>query len=248
MDEPAQLNPAQQRTLALLRRSCGADAVRRGARRRSARPGQRGVRPLQRAARRHTLFVTKHTLASVHDCEVHFLAPDDFEWTPARARGQVAHKAIQLMLNWRGEPSPRELVDEALARLGDEERDFGRWIAALSPGDEADLRGGASSGSASSPSASRPSTSAAIPVTEAAAQWPLDHPILLRARVDLVMGRPQRSREPEGDHRPEDGPGQPASPRGSAVLRAGRNARPRCAAAQAGHLLPRLGRNRSSRT
>ena len=62
----------------------------------------------------NTLFVTKHTLASVHDCEVHFLAPDDFEWTPARARGQVAHKAIQLMLNWRGEPSPRELVDEAL--------------------------------------------------------------------------------------------------------------------------------------
>ena len=107
------------------------------------------------------MFVTKHTLASVHDCEVHFLAPDDFEWTPARARGQVAHKAIQLMLNWRGEPSPRELVDEALARLGDEERDFGRWIAALSPGDEADLRGQASNVSASSPNASRHSMCAA---------------------------------------------------------------------------------------
>jgi CRISPR/Cas system-associated exonuclease Cas4 (RecB family) len=122
---------------------------------------------------------------------VHFLAPDDFEWTPARAHGQVAHKAIQLMLNWRGEPSPRELVDEALARLGDEERDFGRWIAALSPGDEADLRGRAVERVSKFSECFPPLDVRSNPATEAAAQWPLDHPILLRARVDLVLGRPQ---------------------------------------------------------
>ena len=158
VDDPLQLNPAQQRTLALLRRSAEptlfdatfVDELRDEANEAFAHFSDR--------LEGNTLFVTKHTLASVHDCEVHFLAPDDFQWTPARARGQVAHKAIQLMLNWRGEPSPRELVDEALARLGDEEREFGRWIAALSPGDEADLRVARWSASASSPSASRRST------------------------------------------------------------------------------------------
>ena len=37
----------------------------------------------------NTLFITKHTLASVHDCEVHFFSlPTTSKWTPARARGQ----------------------------------------------------------------------------------------------------------------------------------------------------------------
>ncbi|HRE02144.1 MAG TPA: hypothetical protein PLV68_12650, partial [Ilumatobacteraceae bacterium] len=63
------------------------------------------------------LFVTKHTLAGVFTCETQFLLPDDFSWTPARARGQVAHRAIQLLLNWRGDPEPIELVDSAITRL-----------------------------------------------------------------------------------------------------------------------------------
>jgi hypothetical protein len=191
MDTPAQLNPAQQRALALLRRSAEptmfagelVDDLRDQANEAFAHFSER--------LDGHTLFVTKHTLNSVHDCEVHFLAPDDFEWTPARAHGQVAHKAIQLMLNWRGEPSPRELVDEALARLADEEREFGRWVAALSPGDEADLRGKAVERVTKFSETFPPLDVRSNPSTEAAAQWPLDHPILLRARVDLVVGRPQ---------------------------------------------------------
>ena len=195
-----------------------------------------------------TVFVTKHTLASVHDCEVHFLAPDEFEWTPARARGQVAHKAIQLMLNWRGEPSPRELVDEALARLGDEERDFGRWIAGLSPGDEADLRG---QGGRTCQQVLR-----MLPAARRA-QQPGDRSRgAVAARSPHPASSPRRSRhgpargprEPQGDHRPEDRPGQPTPSRRPAVLCAGRDAGPRRAAAQAGHLLPRLRPARSSKT
>ncbi|MDG2232346.1 MAG: hypothetical protein P8L16_00880, partial [Ilumatobacter sp.] len=87
------------------------------------------------------LFVTKHRIASVLDCEAHFLAPDEFEWTPATAKGQIAHRAIQLLLGWRGEPSPTDLVDEAMARLADEDRGIGIWIATLDKGDEADTRG-----------------------------------------------------------------------------------------------------------
>jgi CRISPR/Cas system-associated exonuclease Cas4 (RecB family) len=190
VDVPAQLNPAQQRTLAALRRAEEPTVFDAAIVHDLREQANEALAHFTDRLDGKTLFVTKHTLASVHECEVHYLAPDDFEWTPARARGQVAHRAIQLMLNWRGEPTPRELVDEALARLGDEERDFGRWIAALSPGDEADLRGQAVERVSKFAESFPPLDARSNPVTESAAQWPLDHPILLRARVDLVMGRP----------------------------------------------------------
>ena len=184
------LTPAQERTLALLRR--GDEEVEFSeefvAELRDEADG--AMADFAERLGSNTLFITKHTLSSVHGCEAHHLAPDDFEWTPARAKGQVAHKAIQQMLNWRGEPTPRDLVDDALARLADEERDFGRWIAALSPGDEADLRGQAIERVNKFVETFPPLDRRSNPATEAAAQWPLDAPILLRSRADLVMGRP----------------------------------------------------------
>lgn len=136
------------------------------------------------------LFVTKHRIASVLDCEAHFLAPDEFEWTPATAKGQVAHRAIQLLLGWRGEPSPTELVDEAMARLADEDRGIGMWIASLGSGDEADVRGLSIERVTKFVESFPPLDRRANPVTEAAAQWPVSGPILLRARVDLMIGKP----------------------------------------------------------
>lgn len=136
------------------------------------------------------IFVTKHRIGSALDCEEHHLAPDEFEWKPATAKGQVAHRAIQLMLSWRGEPSPTELVDEAMARLVDEDRGIGIWMAALGPADEADLRGMSVERVTKFVESFPPLDRRSNPVTEAAAQWPLDGPILLRARVDLMIGRP----------------------------------------------------------
>ena len=136
------------------------------------------------------VWVSKHRIASVLDCEEHHLLPDDFEWTPATARGQVAHRAIQLQLSWRGEPSPTELVDEAIARLADEDRSIGAWIAALSPADEADLRGGSVERVTKFVECFPPLDRRWNPVTEAAARWPLDGPIVLQARVDLMLGKP----------------------------------------------------------
>lgn len=138
----------------------------------------------------HDLFVTKHRISSVLDCEEHYLAPDDFAWSPATAKGQVAHRAIQLMLSWRGEPTPTDLVEEAMARLADEDRSVGEWIAALGPADEADLRGQSVERVTKFIECFPPLDRRAHPVTEAAAQWPLDGPIMLRARVDLMLGRP----------------------------------------------------------
>lgn len=136
------------------------------------------------------LFVSKHRLATALDCEEFHLIPDDFEWKPATAKGQVAHRAIQLMLSWRGEPSPSDLVDEAMARLADEERGIGAWIASLSPGDEADLRGQSVERVTKFIESFPPLDKRANPVTEAAVRWPNQGPILLQARVDLMLGRP----------------------------------------------------------
>lgn len=185
------LNPAQHRTLELLRRTgdpvvFSADLVA-------------DLRDTMLEALAHfedrlggdTLFVTKHGLGSVHTCEANFLAPDEFAWTPASARGQVAHKAIQLLLNWRGEPTPRALVDDALARLADDERDLGRWVAGLGAGDEAELRGHAVERVTKFMESFPPLDWRSNPQTEAAAQFPVDGAILLRARVDLVMGKPE---------------------------------------------------------
>lgn len=136
------------------------------------------------------VFVSKHRIATVLDCEEFHLLPDDFEWSPATAKGQVAHRAIQLMLSWRGEPSPTDLVDEAMARLADEERGIGLWIAGLSPADESDLRGQSVERVTKFAESFPPLDRRSNPVTEAAARWPNEGPIVLQARVDLMMGRP----------------------------------------------------------
>lgn len=137
------------------------------------------------------LFITKHRLGSVLDCEAHHLAPDDFEWSPARARGQVAHRAIQLLLTWRGEPTPLELVDEALARIGDDDSSIGDWIAALDPADEADLRGQASERVTKFVECFPPLDRRSNPVTESKTRWPVEGPIVLRGQADLTIGRPR---------------------------------------------------------
>lgn len=138
------------------------------------------------------LVVTKHTIGTVLDCETRHLAPDDFTWSPARARGTVTHKAIQLLLNWRGVPVPLDVVDEALARLADEEHNsIGDYIAGLGPGEEADLRGQTLELLTKFIECFPPLDPRAHPMTETAIRFPVDGPIVLRARVDLVIGRPR---------------------------------------------------------
>ena len=63
---------------------------------------------------------------------------NSFEWTISNLRGTVMHKAVELSINWRGPVEPADLVDEALARLADEEsRGPSDFIANLSPGERA---------------------------------------------------------------------------------------------------------------
>ncbi len=137
------------------------------------------------------VWINKHAIATVLDCEEFHLVPDDFEWKPATAKGQVAHRAIQLSLSWRGEANPTDLVDEAMARLADEERGIGQWIAGLSPADESDLRGQSVERLTKFMECFPPLDKRSNPMTESSIRWPNDGPIVLSGKVDLVMGRPR---------------------------------------------------------
>jgi hypothetical protein len=184
------LTPAQQRTLEALRRTDGDPVVfDRDLIAELRADAADGLAVLAERLGDGSLAVNKFNVAEVLTCETHFLAPSPFEWTPAMACGKVSHKAIELQLNWRGEPTPTELVDDALARLGDDESTFGDWVAALSAGDEADLRGRAIARVTQFVECFPPLRQAWHPVTEAQVRWPVEGPIVLRAKADIVIGR-----------------------------------------------------------
>ncbi len=136
-----------------------------------------------------TIFMTKHRIASALGCEVQHMNEDEFVWKPAVAGGQIAHRAIQLLLNWRGDPSSAELVDEAIARLSDEERGLGDWIAGQSQADIADLRSIATDKVIKFRECFPPIDQRYAPTTESSIRWPVEGPIVLSGRSDLTIGR-----------------------------------------------------------
>jgi hypothetical protein len=89
------------------------------------------------------LWVSKHLLSSVHGCEGLYLAreAEEFAWTAQTARGTVSHKAIELSISWRGDPSAGELVDEAIARLISSDARIGDYLGGLREGERAELHG-----------------------------------------------------------------------------------------------------------
>ena len=136
------------------------------------------------------IFVSKYSVAGVLGCEVQHLHDDGFQWSPANAGGQIAHRAIQLMLNWPGEPVPAHLVSEAIARLTDGDNSLADWLAGMSDGDVADLRSVAVDKVAKFQECFPPLPASAAPRTETRVSWPTDGPIVLSGKYDLVLGRP----------------------------------------------------------
>jgi CRISPR/Cas system-associated exonuclease Cas4 (RecB family) len=140
------------------------------------------------------LWVSKHLLASVHGCEAHHVAAasQPFEWTVPAARGLVAHKAIELGVHWQGEPAPMELVDEALARLQEDDRQgIQGFLNRLRAGDRAELRGLAVDLVAGFQECFPPLRSAWYPVTESRVRVELfGGALVLSGKTDLTLGRP----------------------------------------------------------
>jgi hypothetical protein len=188
--EPAALNPTQERLLQQLRKdphplvfdpTFVRDLVARA---------RSGFEELSERLAGEKVFVSKGFIARVLSCEVQHLLPDDFQWTPAKARGFVAHKAIELMTNWRGDPAPALLVDEAIARLAEQTSSRGDYIAGLSDADHAELRGYAIERVTRFMQDFPPIPASAHPVPEANTRWSPTACIDLSSKADLVIGRP----------------------------------------------------------
>jgi hypothetical protein len=91
------------------------------------------------------MVVAKSALAQVHACEAHRVAVEQspFEWSSATARGVIAHKAIELSVGMARPAAPAELVDLAMARLQEDERGPGAFLAAAGDAERAELRAAA---------------------------------------------------------------------------------------------------------
>lgn len=139
------------------------------------------------------LWVSKHDLASIHGCEVRFLAERDqpFAWTVQLARGTVTHKAIELSLGWRGELVPLELVDEAMASIERGDRSLGEFLRTAGEADLAALRVEANERVAAFLDVFPPLDRRWRPVVEARLRAELcGDRIVLNGRIDLALGQP----------------------------------------------------------
>src|SRR5690606_30617843 len=113
------------------------------------------------------------------------------EWSVAAARGKVAHKAIELSINWRREITPWSLVDEALARLELGDDDFARWLQGIGEAERAELRGEANDRVVKFLECWPPLRKGWRPATEASVRQDVaGERVVLRGKVDLTLGAP----------------------------------------------------------
>lgn len=143
------------------------------------------------------LWISKHLLSSVHGCEGMFLAQEaeEFAWTPATARGVVTHKAIELSVNWRGDPAPGDLVDEAIARLIAGSDNVADYLEALGEGERAELRSEAVERTTMFVECFPPLEARWRPVTESRLRANLcGDRVVLGGKVDLTVGRAEGMR------------------------------------------------------
>jgi len=93
------------------------------------------------------LYVTKAHVAQVLQCEAYHL--DEFEagfdWSAANAGGTVSHKAIELTIGLKRDAAPVELVDLAVDRLmeDDREKSLGEWLRTAPEVEVAEVRASA---------------------------------------------------------------------------------------------------------
>lgn len=142
------------------------------------------------------LRVNKHFLSTVHGCEKHFLANREkpFAWTVPMARGTVAHKAIELMINWQGPVVPSELVDAAITSIVENPREsVSAFLETLPAHDLSELRGHTVQLVTNFSDCFPPIKPQWRPMVEYSAKYsPFERSVLLTARMDLVLGAPGR--------------------------------------------------------
>jgi len=187
------LNPMQRAVLDALARTPDWSPLPTGAIDEVRRVLHDGLAPLApRYTQQRSLWLSKSSLAAIHACEESFLVTrDSFAWNASTATGTVLHKAIELSLHWRGDPVPGDVVDEALARLADDQRSIGDYIEAIGPAERAQLRGNVVDLLTRFEECFPPLKPAWRPVTESSARYELfNGAIVLGCRSDLTLGMP----------------------------------------------------------
>jgi CRISPR/Cas system-associated exonuclease Cas4 (RecB family) len=186
-------NPAQQQVLELLGRTETGESP-------TFSPGlaaelhdelSEAVEPLAERMGDETIFISKHALSGLHGCEVNHVATrGNFAWSIPNARGTVAHKAIELAIHWQGEPAPRELVDEAMARLSNDDKGMALFLQSLDDADRSQMRGECTDLVSKFEESFPAIQSNWRPVTESKSVVEfLDGRVRLTGKVDLTLGR-----------------------------------------------------------
>lgn len=195
----ATLNPAQQQVVDLLGRVAGprpSAVVDASVAAELLAELEEAVAPVAPHVEKSTLWVSKHGLSTVHGCEAHHVASlaEEFAWSVPTARGTVAHRAIELSIHWRGTAPPGVLVDEAIARLADDDRGIGVFLRSMGDGQLALLRGHAVDLVAKFLECFPPLKDHWWVRSESSVRLELlGGSIVLSGKVDLLLGRPRGS-------------------------------------------------------
>lgn len=142
------------------------------------------------------LRINKHHLSTVHGCETfHVLnrkAP--FSWNINTVRGTIAHKGIELLLNWRGPIVPSDIVDAAMTSVAENPRESASdFLSSLPPHDHAELRGAVVGAVTNFLECFPPIRPQWRPMVEYSASYSMfDNSVLFTTRMDLVLGGPGR--------------------------------------------------------
>ena len=138
-----------------------------------------------------SIWANKHAIASVHGCEKKFLADREFPgWSVPLARGTVVHKAIELSINWNGQPIPADLVDESLASLEFSEQNISGFLQELGQADRAQLRSDSVDLVTKFDECWPDLKKQWRPVTESKIRMELfEGKVVLQGKIDLTLGR-----------------------------------------------------------
>lgn len=142
------------------------------------------------------LRINKHHLSTVHGCETYHVLnrKSQFAWNLNTVRGTIAHKGIELLLNWKGPVIPSDIVDAAITSVADNPRESASdFIAALELHEHAELRGAVIGAVTNFLECFPPIRPQWRPMVEYSASYSLfDGSVLFTSRMDLVLGAPGR--------------------------------------------------------
>lgn len=140
------------------------------------------------------LRINKHHIATVHGCEkFHVLQRQAaFAWNINTVRGTIAHKGIELLLNWREPVIPAAIVDAAITSVAENPRESASgFLVSLTAHEMAELRGGVLGAVTNFIECFPPIKAQWRPMVEYSASYSLfDGSIIFSSRMDLVLGGP----------------------------------------------------------